>query len=158
MMTTLNLVAEMKDGKPVLEKVMVERLADNRFRLARSPGLVAGIAAGDEFEVSEDEPHGYRLVKRGGNICVQMFFPHDAGECRLALVPLAEQLRGRCDGETTGSSSSMLVFTFPLSAGLAAIEKLMERAKVVSPRCEWSYGNVYAESDGVTPLNWWLQE
>jgi hypothetical protein len=86
-----------------------------------------------------------------------MFFPHDPKVCRQVLVPLAEQLGGRLDGEAAGSNNSMLVITFPVRAGFAAIEKLMAKAKTISPGCEWSYGNVYDLKDGVTPLNWWLQ-
>jgi hypothetical protein len=156
-MTTVDLVVEVKNGVPVLENVLVDRIADNRFRLLRSPGLVPGMAAGDEFELVDGERHGYRLLKRGGNISVQMFFPHDARPCRDTLVPLAEQIGGRLDGEAATSNSSMLVLTLPASAGFPAIEQLMEKAKSMSPRCEWFYGNVYDLDDGVTPLNWWSE-
>lgn len=154
---TVNLVAETKNGKPILENVLVEEIADNRFRLLCSPGLVPGLAADDEFELDEKEMHGYRLLKRGGNICVQMFFRNDAEECRRVLEPLTEQLGGRLDGEAVASRNSMLVLTIPVYAGFPAIERLMEVAKTISPTCEWFYGNVYDIRDGVTPLNWWSQ-
>ena len=158
MRTTVNLVAEVKDGKPVLENVVVERLGENHFHLVCSPGLVPGMAAGDEFELADHEMHGYRLLKRGGNICVQVFLPIDARTGLQTIVPLVEQLGGRLDGEAAVSRNSMLVFTFPVSAGFPAIEKLMARVKAISPDCEWFYGNVYDLKDGVTPLNWWSQE
>lgn len=157
MNTTLDLVAEVKNGKPVMENVLVEQLGGNRYRLLRSPGLVPGLAAQDEFERADGELHGYRLLKRGGNVCVQVFFPHDTLECRKKLIPMAEHAGGWLDGEATGSSNGMLVFTFPVRAGFPAIEKVMAQAKAISPGCEWFYGNVYDLADGVTPLNWWAQ-
>jgi hypothetical protein len=154
---TVNLVAEVKNGKPIEENVLVEQLDTNRYRLVRSPGLVPGLAANDEFELTNDETHGYRLLKRAGNICVQMFFPGDAKEWRKALVPLVEEAGGWLDGEASTSNRCMLVLTFPVRVGFPVIESLMAKAKAISPRCEWFYGNVYDLNDGVTPLNWWAQ-
>jgi hypothetical protein len=68
MTANVNLVAKMKNGNPVEESVLVETLGPNRFRLVRSPGLVPGLAAGDEFELAAAEAHGYRLLIRGGNV------------------------------------------------------------------------------------------
>ena len=126
--------------------------------LMRSPGLVSGLAAGDEFELSDDdEPQGYRVLSRGRNICVQIFFPHDPSRCRQPLVPLAERIGGRLDGgASSGKSSGVLVFTFPVSVGFPAIERVMAQVKSLNPACKWYYGNVYDPKDGVTPLNWWL--
>lgn len=152
--TTINLKAEVRNGQPVYENVLVTKIQNNAFRLVRSPGLVPGIAAGDEFELNPREPHGFRLLKRGGNVCVQLFLTNNVAQCRQNVVPLVEQLGGRLDGETAGATTHMLVFTIPVAVGFPPIERLMAKAVAISPGCEWYYGNVY-EVDGKTPLNWW---
>jgi hypothetical protein len=152
----LNLTAILHDGRAVPENVLVERIGDNRFRLLYSPGLIQGIAAGDEFELAPDEPHGYHLLKRGGNVCVQIFVGTDKVEkCRQTLIPLVDQLGGRLDGDAAFATLANLVFTIPVSAGFPAIERVMAIAQAIAPGCEWFYGNVYDPTDGVTPLNWW---
>jgi len=67
---TVNLTAILHDGRAVPENVLVQQIGSNRFRLLCSPGLVLGLAAGDEFELAPDDPQGYRLVKRGGEMSV----------------------------------------------------------------------------------------
>lgn len=157
-MTALNLIAILDDGRQVPENVLVEPIRENRFRLLRSPGLVQGIAAGDEFEIAPDEPFGYRVLKRGRNVCLQIFVNTDkVDELRRTLTPLAQQLGGSLDGDATSANLAILVFTIPIAVGFPAIESLMANAKAISPSCEWFYGNVYDPTDGVTPLNWWLQ-
>jgi hypothetical protein len=156
--TTVNLVAVLHDGRRVPENLLVENIAENRFRLLRSPGLVQGIAAGDEFELAQEEPDGYRLLKRAGNVCLQVFVGTDkVAEFRQTLVPLVERIGGRLDGEAAFTELANLVFTIPINAGFPAIEAVMARAKAISPACEWFYGNVYDLKDGVTPLNWWRE-
>ena len=157
MTTKVNLVAEIRNGKPFLENLLVEQLGTNCYRLVHSPGLVPGLAAGDEFELAESELHGYRLLNHGGNVSVQILFSHGTNECRKTLVPMVEQIGGWLDGETSGSSSGLLVFTFPVRTGFPTIENVMATAKIISPDCECYYGNVYDLNDGVTPLNWWIQ-
>lgn len=154
--TTVNLGAVLHDGRGVSENVLVETIGGNRFRLLRSPGLVQGLAAGDEFELAPEEAFGYRLLKRGANVCLQVFVGTDKVEdFRRTLIPLARQIGGRLDGDAGFTRLANLVFTFPIAAGFPAIESLMAKAKEMSPNCEWFYGNIYDPKDGVTPLNWW---
>jgi hypothetical protein len=155
--TTVDLTAILHDGRSAAETVLVERIGDDRFRLLSSPGLVLGLAAGDEFELAPGEPQGYRLLRRGGNVCVQVFLSKNAEECRQTLISLVEELSGRLDGEAKGKTTYELVFTIPVTAGFPAIERVMKVAETMSPGCEWFYGNVYDTKDGTTPLNWWLE-
>lgn len=157
MNTTLRLVAELdkKSGEPIIEEVQVEPMGDHQYRLLRSPGMVPGLAAGDIFEVAETETPSYRLIRRGGNICLQVFFPHMPDECRDAIVPLIEQLGGRLDGQYRTASTSMIVLTVPASAGFPSIEAVMAKLEAMSPKSEWYYNNVYDLKDERTPLNWW---
>ena len=151
----LNLTSKVGENC-VSENLLVSRLAENRFRVVRSPGIVQGLAADDEFEVDKNSDQGYRLVRRGGNVCVQFFFPANLADCRSRMVPLAEKIGGRLDGgfEVNGNSGGM-VFTFPISVGFAAIEEFAVSADDLCNNREWYYGNVYDSSDGITPLNWW---
>ena len=84
------------------------------------------MAAGDEIELAPDEPLGYRILNRGGNISVQFFY-HDGDikQCLREMEPKAEAICGRIDGETPG----LLVFTLPAAAGFPAIEKIFYDAK-----------------------------
>jgi hypothetical protein len=156
--TTVNLIGVLHDGRRVPENLLVENIGESRFRLLRSPGLIQGLAAGDEFALAPEEPFGYRLLKRAGNVCLQVFVGTDkVEEFRQTLVPLVEQLGGRLDGDAAFTRLANLVFTIPVNAGFPAIESLMAKARAISPACEWFYGNVYDFKDGVTPLNWWAQ-
>ena len=74
MATTINLVVGTnRDGRPFYESILVDVLGENRYRVAASPGLAQGMAAGDEIELTPDERLGYRILKRGGNVSVQFF-------------------------------------------------------------------------------------
>ncbi len=57
-------------GEPVYEQVTAEALADGRFRLLASPGLVLGTAAGDIIEVADDGTP--MVVERGGNVATRI--------------------------------------------------------------------------------------
>lgn len=59
----LVLIVAEDNGKVAREEVLVVRLGAGVFRLAKSPGLASGIAAGDTIGVKE----------RAGNLCIQVF-------------------------------------------------------------------------------------
>jgi uncharacterized protein DUF4265 len=150
--TTVNLVAATNpDGTPFYESVLVEHIGPQRYLVLASPGLLEGFAAGDEIELVPEQGSGYRVTKRGGNVCVQFFWNSD--ESRPWLEPRVAALGGRLDGQTPG----ILVFTIPVTAGFPAIESIFYEADKRYPGCKWMYGNVYDPADGVTQLNWWLQ-
>jgi hypothetical protein len=111
------------------------------------------MAAGDEIQLDEEEPLGYRILRRGGNISIQFFWQGDLKKCLREMEPKAKAIGGRVDGESPG----LLVFTIPASAGFPAIEKIFYDAEARYPECRWMYGNVYDPADGETPLNWWVK-
>jgi len=155
MASTINLeVDKNPDGSPFYESILVDVLGENRYRVAASPGLAEGMAAGDEIELAPDEPLGYRILKRGGNVSIQ-FFWHDGDikQCLRELEPKAKAIGGRVDGETPG----LLTFTRPVAAGFPAIENIFKDSKTRYPGSSWMYGNVYDPADGKTPLNWWVK-
>ena len=136
------------------ESLPVVVIRPGRYRLLSSPGFVEGLAAGDEFELSADAPQGYRVLARGGNLCVWFYFHRDvdAGSPETADISrTAAALGGRVDG----GWSRMLVITVPLTAGWSAIEASMNEAVERLGASSWLYGNVYDPIDGVTPLRWW---
>ena len=147
----LLLLVDVVNGKPVKEPVHVADLGGGRFRLLYSPGLVQGIAAGDEFRLRDDEGR-FDVRSRAGNLAVQVFSPDPIGELRAELAARVLPLNGTLDG----AIEQGLAFTVPLAAGFAAIEAVFNRWIEEHPGWEWYYGNVYSSADGVTPLNWWL--
>jgi len=136
------------------ESLPVAVVGAGRYRLLASPGFVEGLAAGDEFELSPNASQGYRVLTRGGNLCIWIYFPRevDADSPEAAdLSRTVSTLAGRLDG----GWSRMLVLTVPLVAGWAAIEASMNAAVERLGASSWLYGNVYDPIDGITPLRWW---
>jgi Domain of unknown function (DUF4265) len=148
---TVRLLATLKEsGQPVFEEVPVDVLGPNRYRLLASPGILDGLAAGDVFTV-DPISHLYRVHERGGNLCVQVWYPglDLAGRVDAELVPAVVAMGGTLDGREQELSS----FTIPLSAGMASIETLLNDWVDHADGATWSFGNAY-EEDGVTPLDW----
>src|SRR4029077_7801100 len=92
---TVDLLAGHKpSGEPVYEEVPVEALDGRRFRLLACPGLLDGLAAGDIFDRHEDG--SYTVITRSGNLCVQLWYPHQDLDERvdLELLPRVAALGG----------------------------------------------------------------
>jgi hypothetical protein len=149
----LLLLADLVEDKPLKEPVHVEDVGEGRFRLLYSPGLVQGMAAGDEFRLLDDDGR-FAVLRRAGNLALQVFSSAPMGELRDELAARV----GRLGGTLDGSVERGVVFTVPLAAGFAAIEAVFNQWIAEHPGWEWYYGNVYSTADGVTPLNWWLPQ
>jgi hypothetical protein len=148
---TVRLLAALKEsGQPVFEEVPVEILGPARYRLLASPGILDGLTRGDVFTV-DPQSSLYRVHEHGGNLCVQVWYPglDLAGRVDAELVPGVAALGGTLDGREQELSS----FTVPLSAGIPAIEELLNGWVDSAAGATWSFGNAY-EEDGVTPLPW----
>lgn len=152
---TLSLAAERRsNGELVYEEVAVEAVDDRRFRVLATPGLLADLAAGDEFELLDEHVlHGFRVLKRAGNVGVQFFVEENA---MVALEGFLAERLGALGGWLDGKHTKLLVWTVPVAVGFPAIEKVLYEAQRRFPGSEWMYGNVYDPIDGKTPLNWWL--
>jgi hypothetical protein len=137
-------------GRPVFEEVRAEPLDARKYRVLASPGLVQGIAADDEIELLPDGQ--FRVLRRGRNVCVQIFSRTNIREVERAVTDALRTLGGRLDG----SSSKQVVYTVPLRSGFSPIESALNALRERLVDYEWYYGNVYDPKDGVTPLNWWL--
>ncbi|MEJ7809765.1 MAG: DUF4265 domain-containing protein [Gemmatimonadaceae bacterium] len=136
------------------EALPVAAVGPARFRLLASPGIVEGLAAGNEFVLDDIAPPGYRVVERGGNLWVWFYFapPVEEHSGETADVRRAVEALG---GWLDGGYSKMLVFTVPLAAGFAAVARAFDAAVARQPGSQWLYGNVYDPTDGETPLDWW---
>ena len=137
------------------EAIPAESLGGARFRITASPGMVEGLAAGDEIEADVTERLGYRLLSRGGNLCVWFFFPRPVDETHPDVYALATSVEA-IGGWLDGGYARMVVFTIPVTAGFAAVEQIFDDAVARLPESAWAYGNVYDPRDGSTPLGWWL--
>ena len=68
-----------ESGRPGTEVIVVEPLCSKRFRLLYSPGTVEGLAKGDVIELSDNDPKGFNVVSRSGNLCVWFYFGEQGG-------------------------------------------------------------------------------
>jgi len=148
----LLLLIEYADGRPLREPVHVEALGGWRYRLRYSPGFVRGIAAGDEFRLVDGEDGAFEVVRRAGNVAVQVYCAGPVAPDRAELEGLVAAAGGVLDGGVERG----LVFTFPVSVGFAVIERVFDGWVRSHVGWAWYYGNVYDPADGVTPLNWWV--
>ncbi len=153
---TISLVAGYRnDGEPVLEKLVVEAMApaSKEYRLLKSPAFVRSLAAGDRIRYPADNPAGYELIKRSGNLCIRVLRKEGIEEVANILSPELELLDGTLDLQ----SPRVLVYSIHVSIGFQNIEILLDRVIGQFPGTVWYYGNVYDPADGVTPLDWWQE-
>ena len=150
-MVDIRLPALDQSGQRMLEEVLpAEPLGRGRYRLLASPGLVEGVAAGDELELSPAEPAGYRVLRRGRQLCVWVYIPDPPPHHTDArLTQAAAALGGYLDGGNT----RLRVLTVPVSAGFARVETELEAAVGELGDSSWAYGNVYDRQN--CPLGWW---
>lgn len=137
------------------EAIPAEPLGGNRFRLMVSPGMLEGLAAGDEIEIDAAHRPGYRILRRSGNLCVWFYFPEPVHEHHPDVQTLTREVEA-IGGWLDGGYSRMVVFTIPVTAGFPAVEAVLDAAAARYPGSTWLYGNVYDQRDGKTPLAWWL--
>jgi Domain of unknown function (DUF4265) len=152
-MIEIRLPALDQSGQQSIEEVLpAEPLGGDRFRLLASPGLVEGVAAGDEVELAPADPTGYRVLRRGGNLCVWVYVPEPPPEeTDPRLSRAATALGGYLDGGNTG----LRILTVPVSAGFRRVEAEVEAAVAELPGSSWAYGNVYDRQNGDRPFGWW---
>jgi uncharacterized protein DUF4265 len=137
-------------GPGATQPVEVEPLGNGEYRILYSPGLVEGIAAGDVIHVTDPGLGLFDVLVRGGNVAVKLGAPEPLEPSLAAVCADVEALGGRLDGAIERAA----VWTIPVSAGFAQIEKAMAAAVARIPGAEWWYGNVY--DDEGKPLGWWM--
>jgi hypothetical protein len=120
------------------ERVPAEDLGDGRYRLINSPGMVLGVAAGDEVLLGLDGV--FEVDKRGGNVAIQIVCDEvgDGVALRASLIQMLLPLGAWLDGD----AGAALVYTVPQVAGVAAIVGAMEAVNAEFPALVWMFGNV----------------
>jgi uncharacterized protein DUF4265 len=140
--------------EPVLETVPAAATDEpSTFRLIATPGLVQGVAANDVVRVGDQG--SFSVVRRGGNLGVQVFARELTDNSFASLHAEVERLGGYLDGGGGARAASVRVFTIPVSAGFPSVEHAFNSFVSRHPGAEWFFTNVYDPVDGVTPLNWW---
>jgi hypothetical protein len=156
--TEIKLLIDACGETPAYEMVPAQQIGPRHYRILASPGFAPGVASGDEIELVPFEKSGYRVVRRSGNICVQLFLKSCGPQDRAGITDIIRAIGGWLDGgkDLKGPGSGcLLIFTIPVSAGFEAIEQAMLRITESFDVDKWMYGNVYDPADGRTPLNWW---
>ncbi len=136
------------------EQLVVEDIGHDRYRLVHSPGFVEGLAAGDEFQLSDAHEQGYIVLHRSGTLCVWFFFPQTVDEQMPQVQALRKQVEA-VGGYLDGGFRSLVIFNIPVSVGFTTTEALFDHAVEQHEGAEWLYSNVYDYQDGETLLNWW---
>jgi hypothetical protein len=110
------------------------------------------LAAGDELELIPAEPAGYRVVRRGGQLCIWVYVPEpppDQTEVRLRHA--AASLGGYLDG----GNNHLRILTVPVRTGFPRVEKELDAVVAELGDSTWAYGNVYDPLNAGRPLGWW---
>jgi len=151
---TINVhVGSSKTGEPVFEEMLVTDLGDSVMRIERSPGLVLGIARGDEIKYRVESGQ-FDVLRRGGNVAIQVYYMQKQLN-EQQISEFAESLSQTLGANWDGFTPKQAVFSIDLRRnGFAAIENEFNRFIAIHPLVEWHYSNVFAD-DGVTALNWW---
>ncbi len=136
-------------GEALYEELVVQPKLNGLFKLLHSPAVTLGLASGDIIRVEQEGQ--FRLVVRGGNLCVQLFSANKIREIESFIAQRIHSIAGEIDGVL----SNEIVCTFPFSTGFKNIELLLDEAMQLDGEASWNYGNVYDFETG-KPLNWWL--
>lgn len=144
-------------SRPMTEALVVVPLGENRYRLVYSPGVIKGMARGDEFEISSTDLEGFQVLKRSGNLCVWFYFAEvgrNRGPDGQIVRKQVEEFGGLCDG----GGNTHLVFSVPVTLGFGPIESLFNSLTEQYEGSSWLYGNVYDPFNDFAPLGWWDEE
>jgi hypothetical protein len=147
--TTRLIAGYRSTGEPVYEQVPIERVGD-AIRVLATPGMATGIAADELIEIRDGEAV---VVSRGGNVGVQVLQPAVSEADGNRLVDEIEGIAGWVDGF---DPRGIIALSVPATAGFPAIETVLEDYLDTVSGATYSYTNVYADDEGLVPLNWWL--
>lgn len=147
--TILIFAGRKRSGEIVHEEIPVQHTSGGNYVVLASPGLAQGVAKGDLIQIT-DGSGKFSVLERGRNVCVQIF-------CKNGLAAL-EKARSSLDGWgiIDGAETEIIVVTFPVDLGFAKIESVVNEICSAIGADGWQYGNIYAEDDDESPLNWWM--
>jgi hypothetical protein len=124
------------------EVLAVEELGPNRYRLLSAPLWVPGLAAEDEFELSEAEPRGFRLLKSGGNLCIWFRMPPEIAEKHELVVDALDGGLEWIGGRLDGKAGSAFSFTLAASVDRPVYAKAFDGAVARVPGSSWRISNL----------------
>ncbi len=142
---------------PGVEHVPARHLEGSAWQLLRSPLYARHVAGGDTIELVSPETGEFRVLARGGNVCIHFYLSETAADDASATGSVAESLAvslGRLGGRVEASTPGLISASVPVTAGFPAIEQLLERVVGENPGAQWEYTNVYDQYSG-EPLRWW---
>jgi hypothetical protein len=142
-------------GRPIRESIPIEEISPNKYKVLASPGYVSGFASGDILELVNSDGH-FRVLKRAGNVCVQIFFEGNKESAINEFDARFARLNGWLDGGSDSPEAYSLIYTIPKTVKFSAIESIFDNLPDSIRLDNWLYGNVYGD-DG-SPLNWWEEE
>jgi hypothetical protein len=142
---------------PGSELVPARPLGDDLWELIRSPLYAMQVASGDVVKVLDPESGTFEVMKRGGNVCIQVYLgPREADDSEAttsiaeAIRRVIEPLGGRIDAVTPG----LISCTLSIAVGFPVIESMFNAAASGSVGAQWQFANVYDPVTG-EPLGWW---
>lgn len=125
---------------------------NGRWRLANSPGMIPGLAAGDVISLNSNLPAGFLLHEHGNNFCVHFFIhPRDFNRAKQEAVAAVEEIGGWLDALMGRTGFS---FTLPVDIGFPPLETCFNTLQDNFSDSRWLYSNVY-DPETNEPLNWW---
>lgn len=139
------------NGQVVHEELTVRKIDDCTYELLASPCLAENVAKGDLIRIHSSEAP-VEIVRRGGNVCVQMFV--DGTLTPEERTQIEQSFHSTLQGSVDGQTEQSMCFSIPIAVGFQSIEHFFNALSTANPSASWSYGNVYGV-DGTTPLNWW---
>lgn len=135
----------------VFEEIPAQFIKGNQYRILSSPGLTQNIAKGDVIEITDKSEHPI-VISRGGNFCIQMYFPK-----KIDLNKLSLDVELKLNGTIDGANDEVLSFSIPSNNGMDKINHYFNELQKET-QAEWYYANVYKNIDDPsdeTLLNWW---
>ena len=115
---------------PGAEEVPALQRAGNVWELLKSPLYATQVAAGDLVKVLQAEHGTFEIVRRGGNVCVQLFLASDQADSMEFTNKVADFLEKKLrliDGRVDGQTPGLVSCTVPVAAGFGKIEKVFFR-------------------------------
>ncbi len=144
-------------ANPGREEVPARHVGGCEWELLRSPLYATEVAAGDVIRISDDETGRFEIVRRGGNVCVQLYLADAEADDAEATQSEVEAIRADLEplgGTVDASTPGLIAFTLAAEVGFSAIELVAAAAVARRPGAQWQYSNVYDPMTG-EPLGWW---
>lgn len=140
------------------ESVEVEVMEGDRFRVVCPPRFVYGLAVGDEFILAPALPSGFSVTRRSGGLTVWIYLtaPVASDAERDGLNARVNAVVKPNGWVYEGAPPGMVILTIPVAAGWKRIDSQVTGLVEALGAAGWEFGNVYDVIDGITPLNWWL--